>query len=143
MQCRTPATAAVQLLLHVQYSACSVRTGYVLNFNVNLWLQATALAVHWSPAVTAPCSGTVTRFTFVAYYTTHGSPYTSTHILIENTLVQYKMAKNCACMVLCCQNRVSKCTDQCYGLHSSASSSVHSASVTVLCLLKKKKKNKN
>ena len=42
------------------------------------------------------------------------------------------------CMALCCQNRVSKGTNQCYGLHDSANISVHSASVTVLGLLKKK-----
>ena len=28
------------------------------------------------------------------YYAIHGSPYTSVHVLIENTLVQHKMAKN-------------------------------------------------
>ena len=65
----------------------------------------------------------------------------SAHVLIENTLVQHKMAKNSR-MALCCQNRVSKGTNQCYGLHSRASISVHSASVTVLGLLKKKKKKK-
>ena len=43
-------------------------------------------------------------------------------------------------MALCFQNRVSKGTNQCYGLYSSASIFVHSASVTVLGLLKKKKK---
>ena len=42
-------------------------------------------------------------------------------------------------MALCCQNQVSKGTNQCYGLHSSASSSVHSTFITVLGLLKKKK----
>ena len=41
-------------------------------------------------------------------------------------------------MALCCQNRVSKGTCRHHGLCSSASSSVHSASVTVLGLLKKK-----
>ena len=45
-------------------------------------------------------------------------------------------------MALCCQNRVSKGTNQCYGLHDSANISVHGASVTVLGLLKKKKKKK-
>ena len=35
-------------------------------------------------------------------------------------------------MALCCQNRVSKGTNQCYELHNSASHSVYSASVTVL-----------
>ena len=43
-------------------------------------------------------------------------------------------------MALCYQNQVSKGTNQHYGLHSSASSSVYSASVMVLGLLKKKKK---
>ena len=63
----------------------------------------------------------------------HGSPYTPAHIL-----VQHKMAKNLR-MALCCQNQVSKLgTNQHYGLHSSASISVHCASVTVLGLLKKK-----
>ena len=66
---------------------------------------------------------------------------TFAHVLIENTLVQHKMAKNSR-MTLCCQNRVSKGTDRHYGLHSSASSSVHSASVTEPGLLKKKKKKK-
>ena len=51
------------------------------------------------------------------------------------------MAKNSR-MALCCQNRVSKGTNQCYGLHDSANISVHGASVTVLGLLKKKKKKK-
>ena len=51
------------------------------------------------------------------------------------------MAKNSR-MALCCQNRVSKGTNQCYGLHVSACISVHSASVMVLGLLKKKKKKK-
>ena len=50
------------------------------------------------------------------------------------------MAKNLR-MALCCQNRVSKGTNQCYGLHDSANISVHGASVTVLGLLKKKKKH--
>ena len=75
------------------------------------------------------------------YYARHGSLYTSTHVLIENTLVQHKMAKN-LCMALCCQNRVSKGTNQHDGLHSSASTSVHSASVTMLGLPEKKKKEK-
>ena len=46
------------------------------------------------------------------------------------------MAKN-SCMALCCQNQVSKATGQRYGLLSSTSISGHSASVTVLGLLKK------
>ena len=69
----------------------------------------------------------------------------SAHVLIENTLVQHKMAKNLR-MALCCQNWVSKGTAQRYELHSGASISGHSASVTVLGLLKeeeeKKKKKK-
>ena len=78
------------------------------------------------------------------YYAIHGSPYTSTHVLIENTLVQHKIAKN-SHMALCCLNQVSKGTksNQCYGhIHSRASISVHSASIMVLGLLKKKKKEK-
>ena len=71
-------------------------------------------------------------------YAIHGSPYTSTHVLIENTLVQYKMAKN-SFMVLYWQNQVFKGTNQRYGLYSRASISVHSASITKLGLLKKKK----
>ena len=51
------------------------------------------------------------------------------------------MAKNLR-MALFCQNRVSKGTNQRFGLHSSASNSVYSASVTVLGLLKMKKKKK-
>ena len=42
-------------------------------------------------------------------------------------------------MALCCQNQVSKGTNQRYELHGSVGISVHSASVTVLGLLKKKK----
>ena len=45
-------------------------------------------------------------------------------------------------MALCCQNRVSKGTYQHYALHSSADSSVHSASITVLGLLKKEEEKK-
>ena len=76
------------------------------------------------------------------YYAIHGSPYTSAHVLIENTLVQHKMAKNSR-MALCCQNRVSKGTGRCYGLHISANISVHCASVVVLGLLKKKERWKD
>ena len=50
------------------------------------------------------------------------------------------MAKNLY-MALCCQNRVSKGTNQSYGLNDSACISVYSVLVTVLGLLKKKKKN--
>ena len=73
------------------------------------------------------------------YYAIRVSPCTSAYVLIENTLVQHKMAKN-SHMVLCYQNRVSKGTNQHYGLHSLANIAAHSASVTVLGLLKKKKK---
>ena len=45
-------------------------------------------------------------------------------------------------MVLCCQNQVSKGTNQRYWLHSSANISVHSASVTVLGLLKEEEEEK-
>ena len=45
------------------------------------------------------------------------------------------MTKNLR-MAFCCQNWVSKSTNQRYGLHSSASISGHSASVTVLGLKK-------
>ena len=51
------------------------------------------------------------------------------------------MAKN-SCMALCCQNRVSKGTNQRYGLHSRASISVYSASIMELGLQEKKKKKK-
>ena len=65
------------------------------------------------------------------------TPYTE--VLIENTLVQHKMAKNLR-MALHCQNWVSNGTNQRYGLHDSACISVHNASVMVLGLLKKKQK---
>ena len=51
------------------------------------------------------------------------------------------MAKN-SHMASCYQNRVSKGTNQRYGLHSHANISAYSASVTVLGLLKRKKKKK-
>ena len=72
------------------------------------------------------------------YYPIHRSPYTSAYILIENTLAQYKMAKN-SHMALCYQNRVSKSTNQHCGLHIRTNISAHSPSVMVLGLLKKKK----
>ena len=75
------------------------------------------------------------------YYAICISPYTSAYVLIENTLVQHKMAKNSR-MVLCYQNQVSKGTNQYYGLHSLANIAAISASVTVLGLLKKKKTKK-
>ena len=52
------------------------------------------------------------------------------------------MAKNSR-MALYCQNQVSKGTSWRYGLHSSASISGHSASITVLGLLKEEKKEEN
>ena len=66
------------------------------------------------------------------YYAIHGSPYTSAHVLIENTLAKWPRT----CAWRCCQNRVSKGTGRHYGLHSSASISAHSTSVMVLGLLK-------
>ena len=60
-----------------------------------------------------------------------GSVDTFWHTFVRRdaVLVQHKMAKNSR-MVLCCQNWVSKGTNQCYGLHSSANISVHSTLVT-------------
>ena len=66
----------------------------------------------------------------------------SAYLLIENTLVQHKMAKNSR-MALCCQNQVSKGTNERYELHSCASISVYSVFVTELGLLEKKKKKRN
>ena len=86
----------------------------------------------------APLPGLRLLLGYRNYYAIHRSPYTSTHVLIENTLVQHKMAKNSR-MALCCQNRVSKGTNRRDGLHSSASVSVHSTLVMELGLLKKKK----
>ena len=74
-------------------------------------------------------------------YAIHTSSYMSAHVLIENTLVQHKMVKN-SHMALCCQKRMSKGTNQRYGLHNSACILAHSALVTILGLLKKKKKKK-
>ena len=85
----------------------------------------------------APLPGLHLLLGYCYNYTIHGSPYMFAHVLIENTLVQHKMAKN-SCMALCCQNQVSKGTNQCHGLHDSANISFHSASVTMLGLLKKK-----
>ena len=108
-------------------------------------LQATALAVQWGQlshsAAVVLLLGLHLLLGYHYDYALHGCPYTSTHVLIENTLVKYKIAKNLR-MALCCQNRVSKCTNQHYGLHDSARISVHSALVTVIGLLKKKKKRK-
>ena len=96
----------------------------------------------------APLPGLCLLLKYPYDYAIHGSPYTSIHILIENTLVQHKMAKNKMAkaktvdsgILLHCQNQLSKGTNQHYGLHVGASISVHSALVTVLGLLKKKKK---
>ena len=54
----------------------------------------------------APLPGLRLLLGYRNYYAIHGSPYTSAHVLIENTftLVQHKMAKNFR-MALCCQNR--------------------------------------
>ena len=73
------------------------------------------------------------------YYAIHGRPYTFIHVLIKNKLVQHKMANN-SHMVWCCQNRECKGTGRRYGLHSSASISAHSGSITVLGLQKKEEK---
>ena len=97
------------------------------------------------PTVTAPLHGAITGLHLLLgycnYYAIRRSPYMSAYVLIENTLVQHKIANNLR-MALCYQNRVSKGTGQHYGLHSSASSSVHSASVNELGLLKKKTRKK-
>ena len=120
-------------------------TFFLLKFYVNLWLQATALALHWgrlSHGTTVWCvallPGLCLLLGYHYDYAIHGSLYTSAHILFENTLLQHKMAK-ISCMALCCQNRVSKGTNHRYQLHVSACISVHSALVMVLDLLKKKK----
>ena len=42
----------------------------------------------------APLPGLRLLLGYHNYYAIHGSPYTSAHALIENTLVQHKMAKN-------------------------------------------------
>ena len=85
------------------------------------WLQATSAL---RPVVSrrhcvAPLPGLRLLLGYCYDYAIHGSPYTSTHVLIENIVVQHKMAKNSR-MALCCQHRVSKGTNQCYGLHDSA-----------------------
>ena len=89
----------------------------------------------------APLPGLHLLLGYHNYYAIHGSPYTPTHVLIENTLLQYKMAKNLY-MALCCQNRVSKGTGRRYGLLSSASISAHSTSIMVLGLLKEEEEKK-
>ena len=73
----------------------------------------------------APLLGLRLLLGYHNYYTIHGSPYRSAHVLFENTLGQHKMAKN-SCMT-CCQNRLSKCTNQCYASISLTSISACSA----------------
>ena len=77
------------------------------------------------------------------YYAIHGSPYTSAHVLIEGTLVQHKNngqepSQKLAHGVVLPESSVQG-TNQCYGLHSRANISVHSASVTVLGLLDRRR----
>ena len=84
----------------------------------------------------APLPGLRLLLGYHNYYAIHRSPYMSAHVLIEKTLVQHKMANN-SHMALCCQNQVSKGTNKHCRLHSSTSSSIYSASITVLGLLKK------
>ena len=88
-----------------------------------------------------PQFGTITGLTFVAripqYYTMHERLHMAAHVLIENTLVQQKMAKN-SLVELCCQNPEYRCTGLDYGFHSHASAFAHGASVMVLCHLKKR-----
>ena len=91
----------------------------------------------------APLPGLRLLLGYRNYYTIHGSLYTSAYILTENTAsvmgfssVQHKMAKNLR-MALCVA-RI-ECPKALAGVmgFSSASISAHSASVTVLGLLKK------
>ena len=90
----------------------------------------------------APLPGLRLLLGYRNYYAIHGSPYTSAHVLIENTLVQHKMAKNSR-MALCCQNRVSKGTGRTVmGFIVVPVSLFIAPLVTVLGLLKKKKKKK-
>ena len=109
----------------------------VFGYRLLLWqcIEASCLMAPLCGAIT----GLHLLLRYCNYYTIHGSLYMSVHVLIKNTLVQHKMAKN-LCMALCCQNRVSKGTNQHYGLYVNACISVHSASVTMLGLLKEKKK---
>ena len=60
----------------------------------------------------------------------------STHVLIDNALVQQKMAKK-SLMVLCRQNPEYRCTGPVYRLHSHASAFAHSAFIMALGCLKK------
>ena len=116
----------------------NLSTWFFIKLDVNFLLKATALAVHWVRLCLQQqwchCVALLLGLCLLLGY-----PYTQVNIhqYTENTLVQHKMANNSR-MALCCQNQKSKGTGQRYGLHSSANSSVHSASVTVLGLLKKK-----
>ena len=114
----------------------SLATGYSFDSALRPVVSGNNGATVWCHT---PLLGLCLLLGYHNYYAIHRSPYMSAHVLIENTLVQHKMSKNLH-MALCCQNRVSKGNNQRYGLHSSAIISVHSASVTVLGLLKKKKK---
>ena len=60
------------------------------------------------------------------------------NIIYVDRLRKTPFAKNLH-MALCCQNQKYRGTGWCYGLHSSASTTVHSASFTVLGILKKNK----
>ena len=103
---------------------------------VDLWLQLELVQL-WQclrPFVSrrhclAPLPGLRLLLGYRFDYTIHGIPYTSAHVLIENTLVPHKMAKNSR-MVLTVV--LPEGTNQCYGLHDSACISVHSALVMVL-----------
>ena len=68
----------------------------------------------WPQSIAAGCNGTTgwrrvllpglrLLLGYGNYYAIHRSPYMSAHVLIENTLVQHKMAKNPR-VALCCQN---------------------------------------
>ena len=97
--------------------------------------------VHWGQLSHGATVWPVTEFTFVARislwlrHTWKSALCVCTHPIIENTLVQHKMAKNLH-ITLCCQNQESKGTNQRYELHVSTNISVDSASVIVLGLLK-------
>ena len=71
------------------------------------------------------------------YSTIHRSPYMSANVLIENTCkysTKWPRTRAWHCVA---KNRESKGTGQRYELHSGASISGHSTSVTVLASLKK------
>ena len=100
----------------------------IFGYRLHLW-QCSEAVVSWRHCM-APLLGLCLLLGYRYDYAIHGSPYTSTHVLFENTLVQHKTTKNSR-MALCCQNRVFKGTNQHHGLHVCAL-------VTVLGLLKKK-----